>query len=182
MMRAMVARITVVRVTVPPLVVNSKTIRTRMSPFRRSARAASVGTRGIPRAYATTATVDRVADNQRPIPGIGGGLRRAHMAAERTYLAWWRTALATVAMAVAIGRVLPSLVDAGSAWPYVVVGGAWGLLAVAIAAYAPVRQRHLRRAIEAGTYAHPDGTVLAVLGAGGVVLVIASAILAVVGP
>lgn len=119
---------------------------------------------------------------ERPIPGIGDGVRRAQMAAERTYLSWWRTALATVAMAVAIARVLPDILGAHSTWPYLVVGGAWGLLAVAIAAHAPVRQRQLRRAIDDGTYAHPDRAALIVLGVGGVVLVAASALLAVIGP
>ena len=104
------------------------------------------------------------------------------MAAERTYLAWWRTALATVALAVAVGRLLPEVIGARSTWPYVVVGGAWGLLAVAIAVYAPVRQWHLRRAIENGGYAHPHSAALVALGAGGVILVAASALLAVVGP
>lgn len=118
----------------------------------------------------------------RSIPGVGDGLRRAQMAAERTYLAWWRTALATVAMAVAIARVLPDIVGAESTWPYVVVGGAWGLLAVAIAAYAPVRQQQLRKAIDRGEYAHAHRAARVLLGAGGVILVAASALLAVLGP
>lgn len=128
------------------------------------------------------ATVGRMVEPERTIPGIGDGVRRAQMAAERTYLAWWRTALATVAMAVAIGRVLPAVLDAGSAWPYLAVGGAWGLLAVAIAAYAPVRQIRLRRAIERGDYEHPHDAALVVLGVGGGILVAASALLAVLGP
>ena len=118
----------------------------------------------------------------RSIPGIGDGVRRAQMAAERTYLAWWRTALATVAMALAIGRVLPDVVNAGATWPYLMVGGAWGLLSVAIAVYAAVRQRQLRRAIDEGVYAQPHDAAVLVLGAGGVVLVAASALLAVVTP
>lgn len=123
-----------------------------------------------------------MADTKQPIPGIGDGLRRAQLAAERTYLAWWRTALATVAVAIAIGRVLPEVLNAGTTWPYVVVGAGWGVLAVAIAAYAPVRQRALRRAIDEGGYVHPHTAMLSALSIGGVVLIIASVVLIVISP
>lgn len=128
------------------------------------------------------ATVPAMADDERTPPGIGDGLRRAHLAAERTYLAWWRTALATVAVALAIGRLLPEVLGAGSSWPYVAVGVGWGLTAVGIAVYAPLRQRRLRRAIDEGTYAHPHPVAIALIGATGVVLVAASALLVVVSP
>jgi len=123
-----------------------------------------------------------MADTEQPIPGIGDGLRRAQMAAERTYLAWWRTALATVAVALAIGRVLPEVLPAGTTWPYVVVGTGWGVLAVAIAAYAPIRQRSLRRAIDEGGYVHPHAAMLSALSIGGIVLTIASVVLIVISP
>ena len=130
----------------------------------------------------TGAMVVSMSDTKQPIPGIGDGLRRAQLAAERTYLAWWRTALATVAVAIAIGRVLPEVLNAGTTWPYVVVGAGWGVLAVAIAAYAPVRQRALRRAIDEGGYAHPHTAMLSALSIGGVMLIIASVVLIVISP
>lgn len=130
----------------------------------------------------TGAMVVSMSDTKQPVPGIGDGLRRAQLAAERTYLAWWRTALATVAVAIAIGRVLPEVLNAGTTWPYVVVGAGWGVLAVAIAAYAPVRQRALRRAIDEGGYAHPHTAMLSALGIGGVVLIVASVVLIVISP
>ncbi len=123
-----------------------------------------------------------MADRERTPPGIGDGLRRAHLAAERTYLAWWRTALATVAVALAIGRFLPEVLDAGSTWPYVAVGVGWGVTAVGIAIYAPLRQRSLRRAIDEGAYAHPHPAALALVAMAGVILVTASALLVVVSP
>lgn len=123
-----------------------------------------------------------MSDTKQPIPGIGDGLRRAQLAAERTYLAWWRTALATVAVAIAIGRLLPEVLNAGTTWPYVVVGAGWGVLAVAIAAYAPVRQRALRRAIDEGGYAHPHTAMLSALSIGGIVLIVASVVLIVISP
>ncbi|NBQ43721.1 MAG: DUF202 domain-containing protein [Mycobacteriaceae bacterium] len=123
-----------------------------------------------------------MADTDQGVPGIGEGLRRAQLAAERTYLAWWRTALATVAVAIAIGRVLPDVLNTGTTWPYVVVGAGWGVLAIAIAAYAPFRQRRLREAIDEGAYAHPHQLALSVLSAGGIILMIASVALIIVSP
>ena len=93
-----------------------------------------------------------------------------------------RQALATVAVALAIGRVLPEVLPAGTTWPYVVVGTGWGVLAVAIAAYAPIRQRTLRRAIAEGGYAYPHTAMLSALSVGGVVLTIASVVLIVISP
>ena len=123
-----------------------------------------------------------MAETDPPPPGIGEGLRRAQLAAERTYLAWWRTALATVAVAIAIGRLLPDVVGATTTWPYVAVGVAWGGLAIAIAAYAPVRQMILRRAIDDGAYAHPHAVALWVMGLAGVVLTSATVLLIIINP
>lgn len=123
-----------------------------------------------------------MADSEPRIPGVGEGLRRAQLAAERTYLAWWRTSLATVAVAIAIGRLLPDVVHAGTTWPYVAVGVAWGVLAIAIAAYAPIRQMLLRRAIDRGAYAHPHQVALGVMATAGVLLVTASVLLILVNP
>ena len=47
--------------------------------------------------------------------------RHTSMAAERTWLAWWRTALAASVGALAIGRFAPGLLHV-AAWPYVVLG------------------------------------------------------------
>ncbi|MBA3261818.1 MAG: DUF202 domain-containing protein [Thermoleophilaceae bacterium] len=37
--------------------------------------------------------------------------RRTRLAAERTWLAWWRSGIAAATAAVGVGGVLPSLVD-----------------------------------------------------------------------
>ena len=56
------------------------------------------------------------------------------------------------------------------------------MLAVAIAAYAPIRQRTLRRAIAEGGYVHPHAAMLSALSIGGIVLTIASVVLIVISP
>ena len=53
------------------------------------------------------------------------------MAAERTWLAWWRTALAASAGALGVGRLAPELLDVAS-WPYVVLGCGYASLAVGL--------------------------------------------------
>ena len=53
--------------------------------------------------------------------------RRTRLANERTFLAWWRTALGTEGLAVGVGKVLPEVTD-GPHWPYV----AFGLIAIQI--------------------------------------------------
>jgi len=59
--------------------------------------------------------------------------RRTYLAGERTQLAWWRTGLTALAVALGVGRVVPELSDSGLHWPYVVVGvgfAIWGILAI----------------------------------------------------
>ena len=69
----------------------------------------------------------------------------ASMAAERTWLAWWRTALAAAAGALAVGRVAPQVLHVAS-WPYVVLGCGYGVLALALLAIGARRQQQLARA------------------------------------
>jgi inner membrane protein YidH len=54
--------------------------------------------------------------------------RRTWLAAERTFLAWWRTGLAAAVAALGVGRVLPDVVD-GATWPFVALGLGYGIVA-----------------------------------------------------
>jgi putative membrane protein len=67
------------------------------------------------------------------------------MAAERTWLAWWRTALAASAGALAVGRFAPELLDVAT-WPYVLLGCAYAALAIGLLVVGAHRQRALERA------------------------------------
>ena len=55
------------------------------------------------------------------------GTRRTQMAGERTQLAWWRTGLAALAVALGVGGVVPQLDPTATKWPYVVAGVGIGL-------------------------------------------------------
>jgi putative membrane protein len=77
--------------------------------------------------------------------------RRTHLAAERTWLAWWRSGIAAATAAVAVGGVVPDLVS-GSRTPYVVLGAGYALLAAAVFAGAAVRRRQVDKALDRGEY------------------------------
>ena len=64
-----------------------------------------------------------------------GAATRTGLAAERTWLAWWRTALAATAGALAVGRFAPELLNVPS-WPYAVLGAGYAALALALLSWA----------------------------------------------
>jgi uncharacterized membrane protein YidH (DUF202 family) len=67
--------------------------------------------------------------------------RNTLLAGERTELAWWRTGLAALAVAVGIGRLAPELQKSGSTWPYVVIGVGFALYGIALFTQGTMRGR-----------------------------------------
>ena len=55
--------------------------------------------------------------------------RRTRLANERTYLAWWRTGLTSIAVCVGLGRIVPGVADVTKS-PYELVGAGYGVLGV----------------------------------------------------
>ena len=98
------------------------------------------------------------------------------MAAERTWLAWWRTALTATAGGLAVGRFAPELLDVAP-WPYVLLGCGYGTLAFALLVFGALRQRELERSILDGVHAPLAFWLVAVFTGGGVVLVAATILL-----
>jgi uncharacterized membrane protein YidH (DUF202 family) len=78
--------------------------------------------------------------------------RRTHLAAERTWLAWWRSGIAASAASVGVGGVIPELVG-GTRTPYVALGVGYALVAIAVFVGAARRQVAVRRALRRGEYA-----------------------------
>src|SRR4051812_15741512 len=81
--------------------------------------------------------------------------RRTRLANERTYLAWWRTGLTSIAVCVGLGRIVPSVTDV-TQWPYEVVGAGFGLLGVTFMVLAHIRMRVVEAAVDRGEFARLD--------------------------
>jgi putative membrane protein len=95
--------------------------------------------------------------------------RRTRLANERTYLAWWRTGLTTLAVSLAAGKLVPEL-SSGAAWPFEVLGVAFGVVGVVFIAYAYLRQKRVEEALARGQFAPFETRVALVFAALGLVL------------
>jgi putative membrane protein len=102
--------------------------------------------------------------------------QRTAMAAERTWLAWWRTALAATVGALGVGRLAPELLGVVT-WPYVALGAGYAALAVGLLLAGARRQYQLQRAVESGAQVPLGFALVAVFTCGGVVLALATMVL-----
>jgi inner membrane protein YidH len=75
--------------------------------------------------------------------------RRTHLANERTLLAWWRTGLAAFAVAIAIGRIAPALLNVSAA-PFIALGVGYALLGLTLVVVGARRDRAVHRQIVSG--------------------------------
>jgi uncharacterized membrane protein YidH (DUF202 family) len=98
--------------------------------------------------------------------------RRTRLAAERTWLAWWRSGIAAATAAVAVGGVVPELVEGGRT-AYVVLGAGYAALAAGVFLGAALRRRQVERALARADYAP--------LGEGGVLILTSAAMALAVG-
>jgi putative membrane protein len=83
--------------------------------------------------------------------GIVDASRRTRLASERTYLAWWRTALAAFAVSLGVGKIVPELTG-GSSIGYQVVGIGYAFLGIAFLAYGFHRQRQQEAGLLEGRF------------------------------
>lgn len=102
--------------------------------------------------------------------------QRTSMAAERTWLAWWRTALTATAGALAVGRFAPELLDVAP-WPYVLLGCGYAALAIALLVFGALRQRELERSILDGVHTPLAFRLVMAFTAGGVLLTVTTVVL-----
>lgn len=105
-------------------------------------------------------------------------VQRTSMAAERTWLAWWRTALAASVGALGVGRLAPELLDVAT-WPYVVLGTGYACLAVGLLVTGARRQRDLQRALDHGSHAPLSFGLVTLFTVGGVLLALTTVVLVV---
>jgi putative membrane protein len=105
--------------------------------------------------------------------------RRTRLANERTYLAWWRSGLTSLAVAVGAGKIAPE-VTGGSSWPYQILGAGFALLGVTFVAYGFVRQRAVENALREGKFAPLDVRISLTLTVATMILGIATVVLVLV--
>jgi uncharacterized membrane protein YidH (DUF202 family) len=85
----------------------------------------------------------------------GEALVRTYLANERTELAWWRTGFTVLAVALAVGRVVPELADSEHKWPYATLGLAYAVYGIALIVYGTARSRQVDAALGRGAYEPP---------------------------
>ncbi len=78
--------------------------------------------------------------------------RRTRLASERTYLAWWRSALAAFAVSLGVGKVVPELTTGVSTVSYEIVGVGYAVLGLAFIGYGFWRQHLMERALLEGRF------------------------------
>src|SRR5213083_90011 len=83
--------------------------------------------------------VRELAERRRPFtvarmsePDVVDATRRTRLANERTYLAWLRSALTALAVAIGAGKIVPGVTDV-SKWPFELLGAGFALLALIFA-------------------------------------------------
>jgi len=103
--------------------------------------------------------------------------RQTIMASERTQLAWWRTGLTAIAVALAVGRFLPDLVGSGSRWAYTVIGMGFAFYGIAMIAYGTRTARAVDEALAGASRSRTRDPVRPILAGAGVLLGLATAIL-----
>ena len=111
--------------------------------------------------------------------GTEDATRRTRLANERTYLAWWRTGLTSLAVCVGVGRLVPSVAH-GTHWPYETLGVGYGVLGIAFVATGYLRSRDVERALDRRGFAPLADRLAAALTAAGVALGVATVVVLVV--
>ncbi len=104
--------------------------------------------------------------------------RRTSMAAERTWLAWWRSAIAASAGALGVGRLAPELLDVAP-WPYIVLGCLYASLAIGLLLVGAQRQRELELALRSGGHVPLRFRTVGFFTAGGIALAVLTVVLVV---
>jgi putative membrane protein len=99
----------------------------------------------------------------------GDATRRTRLANERTYLAWWRSGLTALAVALGAGKIVPG-VTGGAHWPWVILGVLYAALGIGFIAYGFRRHAEVDAAIARGEYIRPDPRAVLVLTVFGAVI------------
>ena len=99
--------------------------------------------------------------------------RRTRLAAERTFLAWLRTGLTEITVALAIGRVVPALIG-GPRLAYTILGAGYGVMGAFMIAYALLRVRRVESVLDRNGPVPQDPVVLVAFTVAGLALAVAT--------
>ena len=105
--------------------------------------------------------------------GVEDATRRTRLANERTYLAWWRTGLTSLAVAVGVGRIAPD-VSNGARWPYELTGAGFAAVGIVLLWLGYSRTRAVESALDRGEFAPLGNRLPLLLLAGGAALGVAT--------
>ena len=106
---------------------------------------------------------------------------RTTLAGERTLLAWWRNGLAALAVAIAVGRVVPELSDTSTVWPYTLMGVAYAAYGILLIVYGSARGRDVTLAARRGELSKSRPSVMRLIAIAGIVLGFGTIALIVIG-
>jgi putative membrane protein len=103
------------------------------------------------------------------LKGPDSAPRRTWLAAERTYLAWLRTGLGAMGLALAVGRLIPALVDVSHV-EFGLLGTGYGILGIYLFIMGAYRAGQVRAALAAQRPLPSDARAMWVLTSFSVVL------------
>ncbi|HKC22787.1 MAG TPA: DUF202 domain-containing protein [Gaiellaceae bacterium] len=99
--------------------------------------------------------------------------RRTRLANERTYLAWLRSALTALAVAIGAGKIVPGVADVTS-WPFELLGAGYAVLALGLVLGGLRRFLSVEEALRAGDYTPLTSRDALVVGGAASVLAVAT--------
>ncbi len=100
------------------------------------------------------------AEDPEPAEEWGPLSRRTMFAAERTLLAWWRTGIASAAVALAVGGLIPHLADLPKE-RFLFLAAGYGLLSLFFVVGGTIRGHLANRALSANSYSRLSEWVIA---------------------
>jgi putative membrane protein len=102
--------------------------------------------------------------------------RRTLLAQERTVLAWWRSALTALAVAIGVGRLIPVLLDLDPG-PFILLGIGFAALGLAYVIAGSIRDRAVTKALSEGSFTPMGAGLLWTLTAALAALAVATLVL-----
>ncbi len=118
----------------------------------------------------TPATDDAVTDHHEG----PGGVHRTHLANERTYLAWLRSGLTSIAVGIAVAKFIPDLTSTTSNWQYVALGVGFCLFGLILFVIGLLRLRRVGDELGHGRFAPLETLIATIVSVLGVVLALAT--------